>query len=102
MKRFIKQIKTDLLPALIEWRKGKSGLRFSTEASINLVDDPELLNLITKAGFDTVFVGIETPNVDSLIECNKSQNKGRNLVESVKQLQRAGLQVQGGVIVSSK
>jgi radical SAM superfamily enzyme YgiQ (UPF0313 family) len=94
-----KQIKTDLLPALIEWRKGKSGMRFSTEASINLADDPELLNLITKAGFDTVFVGIETPNIDSLTECSKSQNKGRDLVESVKRLQRAGLQVQGGFIV---
>jgi radical SAM superfamily enzyme YgiQ (UPF0313 family) len=94
-----RMIKTELLPALIEWRKGKSGMRFSTEASINLADDPELLNLITKAGFDTVFVGIETPNVDSLIECSKTQNKGRDLVESVKRLQRAGLQVQGGFIV---
>ena len=94
-----KQIKTELLPALIEWRKGKVGMRFSTEASINLADDPELLDLITKAGFDTVFVGIETPNVESLIECSKSQNKGRDLVESVKRLQRAGLQVQGGFIV---
>ncbi|MCB2160740.1 B12-binding domain-containing radical SAM protein [bacterium] len=94
-----KQIKTELLPALIEWRKGKSGMRFSTEASINLADDPELLNLITKAGFDTVFVGIETPNVESLVECSKSQNNGRDLVESVKRLQRAGLQVQGGFIV---
>jgi radical SAM superfamily enzyme YgiQ (UPF0313 family) len=94
-----KQIKTDLLPALIEWRKGKTGTRFSTEASINLADDPELLTLITHAGFDTVFVGIETPNIDSLTECSKSQNKGRDLVESVKRLQRAGLQVQGGFIV---
>jgi radical SAM superfamily enzyme YgiQ (UPF0313 family) len=94
-----KKIKSEVLPALIEWRKGKSGMRFSTEASINLADDPELLNLITKAGFDAVFVGIETPNVDSLIECSKSQNKGRDLVESVKRLQRAGLKVQGGFIV---
>ncbi|MBN2044539.1 MAG: DUF4070 domain-containing protein [Anaerolineales bacterium] len=94
-----KQIKTELLPALIEWRKGKTGMRFSTEASINLVDDPVLLKLITQAGFDTVFVGIETPNLDSLTECSKSQNKGRDLVESVKRLQRAGLQVQGGFIV---
>jgi len=84
---------------LIAWRKGKIGIPFSTEASINLVDDPELLNLMTHAGFDTVFVGIETPNEDSLAECSKNQNKGRDLVESVKLLQRAGLQVQGGFIV---
>jgi radical SAM superfamily enzyme YgiQ (UPF0313 family) len=94
-----KQIKSEVLPALIEWRKGKTGMPFSTEASINLADDPELLRLMVQAGFDTVFVGIETPNEESLTECSKSQNKGRDLVESVKQLQRAGLQVQGGFIV---
>jgi radical SAM superfamily enzyme YgiQ (UPF0313 family) len=94
-----KQIKSEVLPALIEWRKGKPGMQFSTEASINLADDPELLSLMTQAGFDTVFVGIETPNPASLTECSKSQNQGRDLVESVKQLQRAGLQVQGGFIV---
>jgi radical SAM superfamily enzyme YgiQ (UPF0313 family) len=94
-----KQIKSEVLPALIEWRKDKAGMPFSTEASINLADDPELLSLMTQAGFDTVFVGIETPNEDSLTECSKNQNKGRDLVESVKQLQRAGLQVQGGFIV---
>jgi radical SAM superfamily enzyme YgiQ (UPF0313 family) len=94
-----KQIKSDILPALIQWRKGKSGMPFSTEVSINLADDPELLSLMTQAGFDTVFVGIETPNEASLTECSKNQNKGRDLVESVKRLQRAGLQVQGGFIV---
>ena len=94
-----KQIKSEVLPALIEWRKGKPGMPFSTEASINLADDPELVKLMTQAGFDTVFVGIETPNEDSLTECSKNQNKGRDLVESVKRLQRAGLQVQGGFIV---
>ena len=94
-----KQLKTELLPALIEWRKDKVGMSFNTEVSINLADDPELLDLMVQAGFNTVFVGIETPNVDSLVECNKSQNKGRDLVESVKVLQRAGLQVQGGFIV---
>jgi len=94
-----KQIKTEVLPALIEWRKGKSGLPFSTEASINLADDPELMRLMTQAGFDTVFVRIETPNEDSLAECSKNQNQGQDLVESVKTLQRAGLQVQGGFIV---
>ncbi len=94
-----KQIKSEVLPALIEWRKGKTGMRFNTEASINLADDAELLTLMTQAGFDTVFVGIETPNEESLIECSKTQNKGRDLVECVKRLQRAGLQVQGGFIV---
>jgi radical SAM superfamily enzyme YgiQ (UPF0313 family) len=94
-----KQIKSEMLPALVEWRKGKTGMSFNTEASINLADDPELLRLMVEAGFDTVFVGIETPNEASLTECSKSQNKGRDLVESVKKLQRAGLQVQGGFIV---
>lgn len=94
-----KQIKSEVLPDLIAWRKGKTGMPFSTEASINLADDPELMWLMTQAGFDTVFVGIETPNEESLTECSKNQNKGRDLVESVKKLQRAGLQVQGGFIV---
>ena len=94
-----KQLKTELLPALIEWRKDKVGMSFNTEVSINLADDPELLDLMVQAGFNTVFVGIETPNLESLVECNKNQNKGRDLVESVKVLQRAGLQVQGGFIV---
>ena len=94
-----KYIKTEVLPALIAWRKDKNGLPFSTEVSINLADDPELIKLMVQAGFDTVFVGIETPNEDSLTECSKNQNKGRDLLESVKILQRAGLQVQGGFIV---
>ena len=94
-----KQLKSEVLPALIRWRKGKSGMPFNTEVSINLADDDELMQLMAQAGFDTVFVGIETPNEDSLIECSKTQNKGRDMVESVKRLQRAGLQVQGGFIV---
>jgi radical SAM superfamily enzyme YgiQ (UPF0313 family) len=94
-----KQIKTEILPALIEWRKGKVGLPFQTEASINLADDEELLGLMTEAGFMSVFVGIETPSEAGLSECGKSQNKGRDLIASVKRLQRAGLQVQGGFII---
>jgi radical SAM superfamily enzyme YgiQ (UPF0313 family) len=94
-----KQLKAEVLPALIRWRKGKIGMPFSTEVSINLADDDELLQLMTEAGFNTVFVGIETPNDASLGECSKTQNRGRDLVASVKRLQRAGLQVQGGFIV---
>ena len=94
-----KYIKNEVLPALIEWRKRKLGVPFNTELSINLADDPLLLKLMVQAGFDTVFVGIETTNEESLTECSKIQNQSRDMVESVKILQRAGLQVQGGFIV---
>ena len=92
-------LKESVLPALIEWRKGKTGCHFITEASINLADDLELMELMRLAGFKSVFVGIETPDEDSLQECHKMQNKNRNLVDSVKALQRNGLQVMGGFIV---
>ncbi len=94
-----KALKDDVLPALIAWRKGKIGMNFITEASINLADDPELMKLMTEAGFISVFVGIETPDEQSLTECHKNQNKGRSLLENVKNLQRNGLQVMGGFIV---
>ena len=95
-----RKLKEDILPAIIEWMK-KKRYPFSlfTEASINLSDDEELMQLMTKANFDTVFVGIETPNEESLSECGKSQNRNRDLVASVKKLQLRGLQVQGGFIV---
>jgi radical SAM superfamily enzyme YgiQ (UPF0313 family) len=94
-----KILKAEVLPALIAWRAGKVGMPFSTELSINLADDAELMRLMVDAGFTTVFVGIETPNDAGLSECSKFQNRDRDLVESVKRLQRAGLQVQGGFIV---
>lgn len=94
-----KVLKQELLPALTGWRQGKMGLPFNTEVSINLADDDELMHMMVQAGFTTVFVGIETPDEDSLAECNKFQNRGRNLIESVKKIHRAGLQVQGGFIV---
>ena len=72
---------------------------FNTQASINLADDPELMQMMVEAGFDTVFVGIETPDEESLAECHKTQNRSRDLVEDVKRIQRAGLEVQGGFIV---
>ena len=92
-------LKAHLLPALIQWQKGKKQIPFNTEASVNLADDEPLMQMLVKAGFDTVFIGIETPNEESLAECNKQQNKNRNLLESVKRMQRAGLQVTGGFIV---
>ncbi len=92
-------VKTDLLPALIAWRRGKRGFVFYTEASINLADDPALMDLMVAAGFTKVFIGIETPDEQCLAECSKSQNGNRDLVADVKRIQRAGLQVQGGFIV---
>jgi radical SAM superfamily enzyme YgiQ (UPF0313 family) len=94
-----KTLKEDLLPALAEWRRGKIGMPFNTEASINLADDDELMHLMIAAGFDEVFIGIETPDDEGLAECSKKQNLNRDLVADVKKLQRAGLQVQGGFIV---
>lgn len=92
-------LKTDLLPALIEWRKDKVGMSFSAQVSINVADDERLMQMMVEAGFDTVFIGIETPDEDSLAECSKKQNMNRNLMKDVKHIQRAGLEVQGGFIV---
>ena len=95
-----KKLKAEILPALIEWRKNKRyPFVLYTEVSINLADDDELIRLMVDAGFDVVFVGIETPNEDSLVECTKSQNQNRDLVASVKKLQEFGLEVQGGFII---
>lgn len=94
-----RRLKTELLPALIKWRKDKKGVPFGTEASINMADDEELLAMMVEAGFDTVFIGIETPNEASLAECGKGQNIHRDLIRDVKRIQRFGIQVQGGFIV---
>jgi radical SAM superfamily enzyme YgiQ (UPF0313 family) len=94
-----KVLKAELLPALIEWQRDRGGIPFHTEVSINLADDEELMRLMVEAGFDTVFIGIETPDEVCLAECSKQQNKNRDLVEDVKRIQRAGLEVQGGFIV---
>jgi radical SAM superfamily enzyme YgiQ (UPF0313 family) len=89
-----------LLHALIEWRqRARPGIGFLTEASVNLADDPELCALMVQAGFKKVFVGIETPSVEALVECRKRQNQNRDLVAAVQTLQRAGLEVMGGFIV---
>ncbi|MBM3188290.1 MAG: DUF4070 domain-containing protein [Chloroflexi bacterium] len=94
-----RELKRDILPALTEWHRDKKGLPFHTEVSINLADDADLMEMMVQAGFSKVFVGIETPDEDSLAECNKIQNKGRDLVEAVKTIQRAGMEVQAGFIV---
>jgi radical SAM superfamily enzyme YgiQ (UPF0313 family) len=88
------------LRELIAWEQRRSiRLQFTTEASLNLADDPELLDLMVRAGFKKVFVGIETPQEDSLLECAKVQNAKRDMLTAVKTIQKSGLEVMGGFIV---
>ena len=94
------KLKKEILPAITDWmEKRKKPFYFNTEVSINLADDEKLMQLMVKAGFEAVFIGIESPNEESLVECNKTQNRNRDLISSVKKIQRAGLEVQGGFIV---
>ena len=94
------KLKKHLLPVMGDWmQKMDYPFALATEASINLADDPQLMALMVRAGFDTVFVGIETPNEASLVECNKFQNKDSDLLACVKTIQKSGLQVQGGFIL---
>jgi len=93
-------LKTDLLPKLTKWMEDRDyPFHFTTEVSINLADDEDLLDMMVKAGFRTVFIGIETPSEESLLECGKNQNKNRNLVDSVHVIQNKGMLVMGGFIV---
>lgn len=94
------RLKRWILPAIIDWMKHrKYPFYFYTEASIDLADDPQLMELMVRAGFEEVFIGIETPYEESHTESGKVQNRNRDLLASVKCIQRAGLQVHGGFIV---
>lgn len=94
------KVKKNILPAIIEWMEQKKHpFVFNSQVPVNLADDIELMNLMTRAGFTTVFVGIESPNEASLTECNKTPNKNRDMMASVKEIQHAGLEVQAGFIV---
>ena len=94
-----KSLKKELLPALLKWQQDHESITFNTEVSINLANDEALMNMMSDAGFNTVFVGIETPDPASLAECGKKQNNNRDLAEDVRRIQRAGIQVQAGFIV---
>jgi radical SAM superfamily enzyme YgiQ (UPF0313 family) len=94
------EVKTNLLPAMLEWMKiHKFPFTFETQTSINLADDDQLLSMMVAAGFTSTFIGIETPDELSLADCNKGQNRNRDLLACVQKIQRAGMAVSGGFIV---
>ena len=94
----------NLLPVLAEWQQAR-GYPFllCTEASVNLARMDDLMEAMVAAGFDTVFLGIETPNPKALLKTKKPQNTSRDeenyLFRAVRQIQRKGMQVQGGFIL---
>uniref|UniRef100_A0A7V0Z5S3 DUF4070 domain-containing protein n=1 Tax=candidate division WOR-3 bacterium TaxID=2052148 RepID=A0A7V0Z5S3_UNCW3 len=95
-----RKLKEEVLPAIIEWMtKHRYPFTFSTQCSIDIADDEEMMELMVRAGFQTVFVGIETPNEASLSECGKNQNVGRDMVANIKKIQKAGIEVQAGFIL---
>lgn len=89
-----------LLPVLIEWqRQHKFPFTLLTEVSANLARDEELMQLMSAANFFKVFLGLETPNQDSLLECGKKQNTIGSMAEVVDTIHHHGMQVMGGFIV---
>jgi len=90
----------ELLKALAEWKRTtKHKTSFKTEASLNVADDEDLMQHLREAGFNSLFIGLETPSEESLAECGKFQNKNRNIVDSVLTLYRNGFEVSAGFIV---
>ena len=88
------------LPDLQRWlNKRKFPFEFTTEASINLADDPELLRALSAANFFGIFVGIESPDTDTLVLMRKKQNTRRSLQESISRIYSAGIGVFAGFIV---
>ena len=96
-----KKAAKELLRAIVAWQQRHSyPLRLATEASVNLADDPELLELLYQANFRSIFIGIETPRVASLKETKKLQNTvGDSLDAKLARIQNAGLDISAGFIV---
>jgi len=94
------RLRQDVLPALVEFMKARRyPFPLTTQLSVDLADDPDLMALMVEAGFAGVFVGIETPDPAGLAECGKDQNIDRNLLHSVRRIQAAGLEVKAGFII---
>lgn len=90
----------DLLRAIVAWQQEHDyPLEFLTQASLNAADDSELLDLLRRANFTSLFVGIESPRAASLEEANKAHNLKRNMVAAVHRIQSSGIDVMAGMIV---
>ncbi|MBW2365649.1 MAG: B12-binding domain-containing radical SAM protein, partial [Deltaproteobacteria bacterium] len=95
-----KHVKKELLPVIIEWQIKHSHIfRFTTEASINIADDNELLAQMRDAGFNQVFIGIETPSTEALKETGKFQNLKIDMVEAIQTVQEYSIEVMAGFII---
>ncbi|MBI9076531.1 MAG: B12-binding domain-containing radical SAM protein [Desulfatibacillum sp.] len=95
-----RRVKTELLPAVTQWQKDRNyPFRFFTEASINLADDDALLQGMSDAGFNEVFIGIETPSAEGLKETGKTQNLKCDMAQAVKKIQEYGIEVMAGFIL---
>jgi hypothetical protein len=89
-----------LLRALAEFGQAKGfPLTFAAEMTLNVADKPQLLELLRKANFTSVFVGIESPRMDSLLEAKKNQNARKPLMDSIRKIQSHDLVVVAGMIV---
>jgi radical SAM superfamily enzyme YgiQ (UPF0313 family) len=89
-----------LLPKLKTWLEDhKWPFEFSTEASMNLADDDNLMSLMQEVGFCSVFMGIESPDEETLIQTQKKQNTRRSIPESIHKINRHGMFVNAGYIV---
>lgn len=89
-----------MLPVLSQWQKEhKYPFTLLTEASTDLANDEDLMQMMSRANFFKVFLGLETPDRESLKECGKFQNTSRDLVQAVNTIHRHGMQVMGGFIV---
>ncbi len=91
---------TRLLKGIAEWQRIKNyPFTFFTEASINLAGENEILDLMVECGFNMVFMGIETPDENTLTAINKGQNVKHNIFDSVKTVQSRGIEVTAGFIL---
>jgi|HubBroStandDraft_6_1064221.scaffolds.fasta_scaffold86240_1 radical SAM superfamily enzyme YgiQ (UPF0313 family) len=90
----------EMLPHLIAWQRKRSyPLLFSCEATLNLAKQTEILSLMREAQFHTVFVGIETPEVDALKAMRKDQNASLPMMEALQTLNSYGMEVTSGIIL---